>query len=478
MTRFIRVAIIIAAFFTASSAFAACHTVTPSGSGSKNGTDWNNAYAGIPGTLVRGDVYYLADGTYSSYHFNTSNSGATIVEFRKAQSYDNCTSTGWNTSSMGSGQANLGGVTVSTGYVTFNGNGTQTTPGCGAGGSNFTTGTNAALIAAIKAAPPNPKDCGIHVTGVYFDTQNGTTNDTWKYVEILADSNPADNDDYPIMNSGNYSETNGTWFHCFGHNSAATYFVYTGHNRTSTYNYWWGTEVQGPDNNGTHGQYDQETNGANNTVDAYSVMRDIAGTAVWTFLSGGSVSGWKIYGNVIYNTPGNSIGGASDAVLDCINSVNCSGFTFNQNTIMTGPSGPYGPQGGVNWGDASGGSVTVENNLWYNIASTLAALTPGPGSMTEDHNSVLNSSSPGGFNAATDVKVGSGGPNPFVSSSGNNFTLVSDSADWNNRASLLAPYSIDAEGVTFTTDRGAYEYSTSVSQAPQPPTNLLVLSVQ
>ncbi len=30
-----------------SSAFATCHTVTPAGSGTKTGADWNNAFAGF-----------------------------------------------------------------------------------------------------------------------------------------------------------------------------------------------------------------------------------------------------------------------------------------------------------------------------------------------------------------------------------------------------------------------------------------------
>ena len=73
-----------------SSAYASCHVVTPTGSGSKTGADWSNAYAGPPATLIRGDVYYLADGTYGAYTFNTPPaSGTTTVEIRKAQSYDN-----------------------------------------------------------------------------------------------------------------------------------------------------------------------------------------------------------------------------------------------------------------------------------------------------------------------------------------------------------------------------------------------------
>ena len=57
--------------------FAACHAVSASGAGSHTGADWNNSYAGIPGTLTRGDIYYLADGSYGSYSFSQATSGTT-----------------------------------------------------------------------------------------------------------------------------------------------------------------------------------------------------------------------------------------------------------------------------------------------------------------------------------------------------------------------------------------------------------------
>src|SRR5580698_173786 len=109
MARLLRAAILIAFIFSAKSAHAACHAVSPSGSGSKTGADWNNAYAGLPGTLVRGDVYYLADGSYGSMRLSQAVSGTSTIEVRKAQSYDNgstCASSiaaGWNTATMGSG---------------------------------------------------------------------------------------------------------------------------------------------------------------------------------------------------------------------------------------------------------------------------------------------------------------------------------------------------------------------------------------
>src|SRR5438132_11789127 len=83
---------------------AACHVVTPTGSGAMNGSDWNNAFAGLPATLVRGDSYYIATGTYPRYRFNTPESGTTVITIKKAAPTDHCTETGWQTG-FGVGQA-------------------------------------------------------------------------------------------------------------------------------------------------------------------------------------------------------------------------------------------------------------------------------------------------------------------------------------------------------------------------------------
>ena len=81
-----------------------CHVVTPSGGGNRSGSDWNNAMAGLPSTLVRGDTYFMADGGYRAYSFNTADSGTTVITIKKATATDHCTDAGFQ-SSYASGQA-------------------------------------------------------------------------------------------------------------------------------------------------------------------------------------------------------------------------------------------------------------------------------------------------------------------------------------------------------------------------------------
>jgi hypothetical protein len=464
MARLFRVAIFIAFIFSAKAAFAACHTVTPSGSGSQTGADWNNAYAGLPSTLTRGDIYYLADGNYSSFHFSTAASGTATIEFRKAQTYDNCTSTGWNAATMGAAQAHFGrGIAIDSSYFILNGNGQQTLPGCGG-----------APGATITSNPPNITDCGIVIDDtsctspcIQVATYSGG-NITVEYVELRANSTPADNEDNFWQGSGSGPTT---WKHIYGHNAGAVYFQYGCSQRNIQYSYFWGTECQGVLADGTHGQYSYCGSGDSNGVEANNIYRDITGSAVFTFaFPDDTETGWKFYNNVFFNSTtydnsgGLTFGTVTNGILACFNSGSvCTDFTFSQNTIIN-----KGYATGVEIDDTtSGGSATVQNNLWYQ--SSTPSFT-GLSTITQDHNSFIASGS--GCASGTGNVCDSSGPNPFVSWTTGNFNLASDNADWNNRLALGAPFTVDISGNVFTTDRGAYQYNGSAAQTPQPPTGL------
>lgn len=87
----------------ATRSYATCHVITPAGGGSKNGADWNNACAGLsgtcaPGSMKRGDSYYLGSGVYTinGLTFNSPTSGSSVITIKGANSGDNCTATGWS----------------------------------------------------------------------------------------------------------------------------------------------------------------------------------------------------------------------------------------------------------------------------------------------------------------------------------------------------------------------------------------------
>jgi hypothetical protein len=446
-------------YFAAFPGRATCHVITVSGSGSKTGADWNNAYDGIPMTLTRGDVYYLADGEYGNYTFDDAVSGTQLVTVKKAQTYDHCTDTGWSAGTMGAAQAVFSThpqFTVLADYFVLDGNGTQTTPGCGADPG-----------ALVSGSPANPKDCGIKLdnrgcsgscSGVLGP---GGSHTTYKYIEIVGSGSNADDQIEMWGVVGLAGPT--TFTHLYGHNAGCVYFQYGGNAREVSFSYFWGTEVNGAAG-GCHGQYSFYGNNDSNGSEHDNVYRDITGTAVWTFAwPAGTHTNWKYYNNVVYNSSPAVAWSPylSDGVLACINSgVNCTGFTVAQNTFanLTGSSG-------IN--NESSGSYTVQNNIYYGSNAPSFLVGTG-GSFTQDHNSCLHS---GTCSAGTANVTNGSAADPFVGWTTGNFNLASESSDWNNRVALGVPYTTDPNGVPRTSDRGVYE-SLSVAQPPNSPTSL------
>jgi hypothetical protein len=457
MARLLRAAIFIAFIFSGKNAFAACHVVTPSGSGSKTGADWNNAYAGLPGTLTRGDIYYLADGSYSDYTFSTAISGTTTVGIRKAQSYDNCTSTGWNTSTMGSGQAKFNSLTISnTGYLDVNGNGISTAQGCG----------------VSPATNTSASDCGI-----YFGPGSGgntwpvllgpsgggnNSNMTFEYVEVEgANQSILEEDDWMCWTTCSNIVLN----HIYSFNSGCVFFKIQGTNAFTVENsYIW----KNFDTSSCHGQM-WLTQGNTSNVDFHNnIIRDITGTGVFVSVTGGQLTNWNVYNNVFWHTQGNGTFGYSNGIIAAVNSGSqATNFKFIGNSVV---SATQGYTTGANL-ENGGGSLTFQNNTWY-ASDAMNCCGNGNPTVTEDHNSCINMSC-GSFSAGTDVKVSSGAPNPFVNWSGGNFNIATENADWTNWLPLGLPYNVDPNGTIRTTDRGAYQYSVSQTQAPKPPTGLV-----
>jgi hypothetical protein len=99
---------------------AADRYVRSGATGNGSGTDWANAYPGLPNTLIRGDTYWLADGSYGAYTFDDPPSGTSVITIRKATTANHGTSTGWS-DSYGDGQAVFAGMTFAYGYYVIDG---------------------------------------------------------------------------------------------------------------------------------------------------------------------------------------------------------------------------------------------------------------------------------------------------------------------------------------------------------------------
>jgi hypothetical protein len=459
-------------------AFAACHAVSPSGSGSKTGADWNNAYAGLPSTLVRGDIYYLADGNYGhSLSLNTPASGTSSIELRKAQSYDNCTSVGWSTATMGSAQAvwsntAAGGapfVNIGSGYWIINGNGNNagtTEVGCG--------GVNANPPSSMTGPAPNPAACGIKFddstctstatdgcdggSGVIHGGGAGIVFESMEWYGQGLNSNGNNNSETYFWFASGGTLTNVNLSHNYFHNAGTTYFtiVSGGWNGGSVdHNYMWGVH-DGSTNHGEALQFQGSNGTTTRNVIHHNIFRDqqtngdavavITGTQTFDF-----------YDNADFCSAGGNSTTCrhNDGAIGCFNSQTCSGVRIYNNTFSFPSNCGWNVSGGPS-------TMTVENNLYFNCS----AVGMVGGTSLVDYNSYLNSSqSAVGAHDVSATAVAS----PFVTST--SVQLTASTANYNNRVALGAPYdTFDLYGIPFTTDRGATQLGSSA--APAPPTNL------
>jgi hypothetical protein len=466
---------------------AACHAVTATGSGGKTGADWNNALAGLPATLVRGDSYYLADGSYSQYVFATADSGSTLITIKKAIASDHCTATGWNLATMGSSQAvfDLGGGGYGTGivvrgdYLVINGQ-----VGAGEGTTPYGIKFNDAGGTCSQTS------CYDLMIG---DTAT-QTKITVEYLEIegacggmnLA-ANPQACDTYEdssleeevyINNASTYL----TFAHDYFHHAAGGIFQFAGGASNVTIE----NCFLGPNNN-TPTQHGEGigTNWTTSTVTiAYNSFHDIEGTAIIAMLGPGAGQtytndAWGIYGNVVWYTAGNGNNrrGVGDGFFGCVDSQGtsiCSNILIYNNTFanMTGaiteprdgtPTSVSGNTAVIYTAGATG-SARVEDNLWYNNSMNLNFAAPG--TWTEDYNTSLKPGGTSGLAGTHDVTVSSGGADPFANDAGGTFSLTNDSQKGiGGGLSLPSPYNLDCagakRGVDGTWDRGAYQFGSS-----------------
>lgn len=124
MKKLIIAAIII---LTAGIAFGATYYVDPAASGSNNGSDWTNAYTSMP-TPAAGNIYWIADGSYSFSMNDTTASYKTIKKCNNSghNDDDSCESVpGYSTAQAAghfNGQATFSNISASGDYYVFDGN--------------------------------------------------------------------------------------------------------------------------------------------------------------------------------------------------------------------------------------------------------------------------------------------------------------------------------------------------------------------
>ena len=273
--------------------YAASHFIRSGATGANNGNDWTNAWTNLPTTLVRGDTYYIADGTYASHTFNDNASGTNYIYLKKATVADHGTSTGW-LDSYGDGQAIFPQLSFEPapsgngGYYDFNGYSAAATQNCG-----------------IKVSFGNGQ------MGINFWASGNHPYVKWQYIEAAG---PGGAGDYPYLTT---PDTQAIWIngngaagdtshmlvsHCYIH-GVATGMQDSNGNNYMTVEYSNFSDIRSS-NSGNHDNI--WWMGSSYGTFRFNKVYNFATEGI--FLGGGAHTGVEIYGNVFYDGVGNARG--------------------------------------------------------------------------------------------------------------------------------------------------------------------------
>ena len=383
---------------------AANRYVRQGATGANNGTDWTNAYTSLPATLTRGDTYYIADGTYSSYTFDDAISGTTYISIKKAIAADHGIDTGWN-STDGDGQAVFGPLTASnTGYIEMNG--------------QYQYGFKIDFNEGQSGFRYNSSSQYMRFLYVDFDgiTNTGNYNYNSSTKCVYVPGNVGAIDGFLMSHSACHGgETLIQWER--GNNAVFEYNDF--YDNRSTASNW-------------HSNIMYITGNSQNVTFRYNKVHNYNVEGLFVTGYGGSGSGnWYIYGNVFYD--GIDVARALELRQD----YSYGAFFFFNNTCINLPVGCINSLGPTT------GSI-ARNNIIYNAG--MGGTTYGSW-VTSDNSSVSI--------------------NQFVDYSTDNFHLASATLTGYSLASPYnVDMDGNTRGADGTWDRGAYEYLASGPPPP------------
>jgi hypothetical protein len=434
------------------SAQAASRYVRQGASGAGDGSDWTNAYPSLPGSLTRGDTYYIADGNYGAYDFNTPASGTTLIIVRKATITDHGTNTGWN-NSYGDGQAVFSG--------------------------DSSVGSDDWLIDGVIGGGPGSWRSG-HGFKFQCLTNCGPVlmlnndNVTMRHLEVLGngdDGSGSQNDCfsfYPL----NPGARNYTISHFWCHDTGRTSFWLA--SGPVTLEHGWFGRFEG-NNEPEHAEV--AANWGGDLTVRWSVLTHCEGTGGIMFMDSSSAmtNTVQIYGNIFVPEERLTNPGTGEQWTACahgligfnITPLNAMHLRVFNNTFVDTASQVPGGWSGTTLGTIIQGSPTdnlARCNLWYNSGGvSFNAFS------TVADNHFVNSGSAGGTNSST----GSG--DPFINWQGENFALKAATPGC---SPMISPYNLDmlgnVRGADSTWDRGAIEFGGASPTPPAAPTNLRI----
>lgn len=422
-------------------ASAATLYVRPGATGANDGSDWNNAYSSLPSTLVRGNTYYLADGTYGGRNFSTAASGGVPITIRKATVTDHGTSSGWQ-AAYGDGQAVFNsGLSFSSSDWVFDG-------ATGGGAANKWNGTPFGFKLAITSGP------------MVQVGNSGTRNVTLKHLEFAGGGPSAGgaNDGVVIRGASNVTVS-----HFLMREIGKSPF-WIGAINTVVEHGWVQSYYSSAEAHAEVASIWDIGNGAfGDATFRHNLFTHIVGTGglIWDNSSNTNAKLY-VYGNVFYKPDGASWDRANGLIGGWTGG---NGEEFRNAIVYNNTFVNVDQQSLSTFPNVYSGNVAY-NNVFYNSQSPDFSRFG-----THNYNHFINSggthSEPNGTSAASG--------DPFVSITGRDFRLKAGTPAG---IQLQAPFNVDplakARGSDGTFDRGAYEFNGDAAALPAP-SNLRVV---
>lgn len=306
--------------------------VKPVASGTGDGSDWTNAM-GASFTPGRGNIYYLADGSYGAKAWSTENSGATLITIKKATVADHGTSTGWS-DTLGDGEALFDSWTHDSDYWLMDGQ-IGGGPGAWDSGFGFRVFSSSAALWTLSGARSS-----ITARHFHLDSDRGVT-----FIAGLKATTGACSD----ISISRYAITDvfGPLFHFAGMTGLISSHGYHARNKNTAEDHSEGVSCTGT-NTGC--------------VFRWGIWDQIEGTAIFAGVNFGESVGWKIYGNVFarstsplyyyWEDPGTNQNDFRDGLILSNTVIDCGGTGVSQGHWVVDKAG-------------SAETNTARNNLFY-----------------------------------------------------------------------------------------------------------------
>ena len=434
----IALAVIINSLVIGQAEAASVYCVRSGATGANNGSDWNNAFTDLPSAMTRGDIYYVADGTYSGRTFNTSTSGTTVITIKKAIISDHGTSTGW-LDSYGDGQAEFGMLNFTTGYWLFDGV-------TGGGPKSWTSGLGFRITTTDHTKYNSFITLGANASNI-----------TVTHVDIGRDTQPNPGCDCAIYSpSGADNITlSYSYVHHFGD---VGFTILNSSGWVMEYNRFDRIDRNGP-KDGICGTLGQENHGSGielydteGFVIRYNNISNIEGTGWIGYYGSAALNNVSIYGNVFYNTTDYTGTWGNGVIYNTSGAGNITNLKVYNNTFANLNSAMII---GITH-DTSGNEF--KNNIIYK------GVTPGYSGCFKDYNASDNP-----VNGDANLQILTS--NIFSNLTNNDFRLAQRTKGGDS--TIGADFSKDAFGFVRGTsgvwNRGAYEYTGEYTKIPSPP---------